>query len=132
MANSFPSVPTDYALKSVVYLVDFDGPVGGGIPLGSSFTFSGGESTTVGALAALGGTGGLGFIFDTPGAFGTFDQSSIEASIAAVLGNVFQLVSTLTDDSITDIELGVSVTRTWTWSDAAGNTATYTDAMPLS
>lgn len=129
MTNNFPTPPTDVQLRSVSYTMNF-----GAITLtpGDSLTFTGGSTNLFGAVVGLGNAGGLMFSFDTPGSFGSFDQTTIESGMMKIGMDIFQLMSDLTGQSIPSLSANFSVERTWTWVDAAGNTATYTDTMPLS
>lgn len=131
MANSFPTVPSDLQLVSITYMLNFNGPVGGGVPVGSNLTFTGVTTNTIGALGALGGSGGIQFTFDTPGSFGSFDQTAAETALAGVIQGVFSLMSVITGESISSFASELSVIRQWYWTDGSGNTATYADTMPL-
>lgn len=131
MSNNFPDVPADLQLKSITYMVSFDGPVGGGVIFGPAFTFDGANTNSIGALAALGGAGGIQFTFGTPGVFGTFDQDAAEAELTSVIGAIFQLMSVISGIPVADMADDVAVERVWTWTGSGGSTATYTDTMPL-
>jgi hypothetical protein len=126
MSNSFPSVPTDLQLQSVVYTLNF----GGDIPTpGPALTFDGVGTGLWGAISSLGGQGGVAFTFDTPGDAGSFDQEAAEAQLASIVTDIFQLMSDLTGVPVATLASSVTVNRRWTWTDATGSQATYTDTM---
>lgn len=130
MANNFPAVPTDLELRSVLYTLDFG--TGSSPALGPSLIFDGVSTTIMGAISGLGGSGSIQFEFTSPGSFGSFDQEAAETAMAKITTDIFQLMTDLTGVPIPILMQNFCVNRTWTWADAAGNTATYTDAMPLS
>lgn len=131
MSNSFPSVPADLALSSITYVVNFDGPIGGGVSFGPALTFDGVTTGSIGALAALGGAGGIQFTFQTPGSFGAFDQTAAETALTQTVSAIFSLMSVISGVPVDTMAADVSVSRIWTWTDSAGNHATYTDTMPI-
>ena len=125
MSNNFPPVPADLVLASVEYDATF--PQGSQLAAGLSFT---GVETIPIALGAL-GVGGLAmFVFTTPGSFGSFDQTTAEASVKTMLDDCCQFLSHVTGTALATVQAGVTVTRRWTWTDAAGNQARYADTMP--
>lgn len=131
MSNHFPPVPADFVLASITYMVSFGGPLGGGVPFGSGLTFDGALTGSIGALAALGGEGGIQFIFAKPGSFGSFDQDAAEAALTQVISAIFSLMSVISGDTVSALASQISIARNWAWTDDAGNQATYTDTMPL-
>jgi hypothetical protein len=128
MSNNFPSVPTDYQLQSIDYQLNFNV----GVSPGPALTFAGVSTSTWGGFSSLGAGGGMQFTFATPGALGSFDQTAAETALAKVVADIFQLMTDITGVAVATLEQNFSVARRWTWVDAAGNTATYTDTMPLS
>lgn len=126
MSNSFPPVPTDLQLQNITYMLNF----GGNSPVtGPSLTFSGVTTGMYGAIVGLGSEGGIEFTFNTPGTFGGFDQTSAETEIKTIVGGIFQLMSDITGVPVTTLETNFSISRRWTWTDAGGNQATYTDRL---
>lgn len=131
MANSFPPVPADLQLQSITYMVSFGGPVGGGVPFGPPLTFDGTRTISIGALAALGGAGGIQFLFTDPGTPGSFDQQAAETALTEVVAAIFGLMSVVSGIPVATMQDDVSIIRNWQWTDSAGNSAAYSDTMPL-
>lgn len=131
MANSFPAVPAGLQLASVTYMVSFSGPIGGGVPFGQALTFDGAQTNSIGALAALGGEGGIQFTFADPGNFGSFDQDAAETELTTVVGAIFQLMSVISGVPVSAMEEDISITRNWQWTGPDAASATWTDIMPL-
>lgn len=123
--NSFPPVPADFELASVEYDASF--PQGSQLAPGLTFT---GTQTNVIALGAF-GVGGLAmFTFDAPGQFGSFDQAAAEASVKVMLDDCCQFLADVTATALSVVQSGVTVTRRWTWTNAAGDQARHADTMP--
>lgn len=136
MSNNFPALPSDLEIQSVEYLVNFTPPPSAGVPPtiltpGAEYVFDGVSTGIFGALAGLGNPGGIVFSFNTPGNAGSFDQTTAEANLVSLATDVMTLMSTLTGVPVTTLMQNFSVKRVWTWTDAAGNTATYTDTMAI-
>lgn len=75
-------------------------------------------------------SGSVPFQFTTPGEFGTFDQTTIEAAITAQITAECQLMSDASGDSLATVQASVgSVQRTWGFTDGSGWTASYSDTM---
>jgi hypothetical protein len=127
MANSFPPVPTDFALKSVVYTLNFGTTAMNVTP---NLQFTGATTFLAGALTTLGDPGAVQFVFDVAGEFGSFDQAAAEQTLTDLAASVFQLMAAFTGQTVAELETNFSVTRTWNWVDDAGNSAIYTDTMP--
>ena len=124
MSNSFPAVPADLALASIEYDVAFPAP--GQAATGLTFTgvtpiLAGMGAFAVGSLAL--------FVFDTPGSFGTFDQTTAETALAALVTDACQFLADASGEALAAVQASVTVTRRWTWTDATANRATYADTM---
>lgn len=134
MANSFPAVPADLQLQSVVYTFAFtsDANPATAVTAGPSLAFTGVNTGLGGTLAALAQGGSVQFTFQAPGQFGGFDQAAAETELSKIATDVFQLISDLTGTPVATLQQSFSVQRSWTWTDANGNRAAYTDTMPVS
>lgn len=122
MSNNFPAIPADFVLTQIMYAVTFPS-------VQPKSPFTGASLTLGGGLMNLGGTGYLQFTFSTPGQFGTFDQTAAETSVKKILTDVCQLFADLSGQTLAQEQAGVTVARLWTWTDAAGNQATYADTL---
>lgn len=127
MANSFPPVPTDLLLGSLTYTTSF-----GSEPAPSSavpLTFTDTNTNFGGGLGGLASGSTITFTFPTPGTFGTFDQTTAEATIATLITDACQVLADLTGTPLATVQAAIKVARNWVWYDSAGNTATYADTM---
>lgn len=125
MSNNFPSVPADFALASLEYDVAFPPPV----QVAPSLTFEGVSTIPTGPSILSSGNSLMIFTFSTPGDFGSFDQDQAEAEVIILLNDLCQFLSDATGAPLATVKGAVQLTRRWTWTNAAGNTATYTDAV---
>lgn len=124
----------DLSLESIAYTFVFAGSSNGTANVltpGASLTFTDVSTGLGGTLAALTQGGGIQFGFNTPGQFGSFDQTAAETALEKVVTDVFQLISDITGTPVADLAKVFSVNRVWTWTDSSGNCATYTDTMPM-
>ena len=132
MSNSFPSLPSDLLLAQIQYTLPalstlYDTP-----PV--VYGFTGGNSVGSGGISVQVELGNnppicVIFSFDTPGSFGTFDQTAAETAVAAVVTDICQLMADWELTTLAAIQATVTVPRTWTWTDSAGYSLTYADTM---
>jgi len=126
VANNFPAVPSGLLLTSVEYAASF-GQASQATPAALSFT--GTSIQFGGAFNALGGGSAVEYVFNTPGTFGSFDQTTAEANIKTLMTNACQVLVTITGIPLATIQAAVSISRRWTWTDAAGSRAVFTDTL---
>lgn len=122
MSNNFPAVPTDFVLAQVMYQVTFPS-------VQPKSPFTGVGIAMGGGLNNLGGLGYVQYVFTTPGSFGTFDQTTAETAVKKIITDVCQLFADLSGQTLAQEQAGVTVKRLWTWTDAGGNQANYSDTL---
>jgi hypothetical protein len=127
VSNSFPAQPSGLPLASVEYNASFGAASEPTAP--SALAFDGTAVMFGGAFNSLGGGSAVVYTFDIPGVAGSFDQTTAEADIAKVLTDACQVLADLTGIPLATVQSAVSVSRRWTWRDAAGNQAVFTDTM---
>jgi hypothetical protein len=67
--------------------------------------------------------------FNTPGTYGTFDQTTFEADLAASITAICQLQADALGQTLAEVQTGITVTRQWGWSNGSGGSAGYSDTM---
>lgn len=135
MSNSFPSIPSDLALTYVWYEFVVPDNSGNNFP----YTYTGGNANQLpinyGGMWSVDGTGSypsqpnVQFVFDTPGAFGTFDQTAAEVVVTTVANDMCQLVADTAGLTLEEVQATATVNRIWYFSDTTGWSATYNDTM---
>ena len=132
MSNSFPPVPTDFDLLAITYTLTGLPSAGTG---NIAYTFTGGY--VGGVNNGVGPDSGSGnpsvqFVFDTPGSFGTFDQTDVEVVVTALFNDFCQTAADSVGQTLAEVQIACAVERQWTWNDPAGYVLYYTDtAMTL-
>lgn len=123
MANSFPVPPTGWQLSQVSYQAVLPHP---DLQAGAALDFGTGTTTLLTySVPVL----GLAVVFATPGSFGTFDQTTIEAGLTNAITGVLNVLANMSGVALATLESQVTVTRIWEWISSDGTAVTTSDTM---
>jgi hypothetical protein len=125
MSNNFPSIPTDFGLFQLTYMLNLPG-----LLTSNDGTFN--------LITDVSGTGApsaypMEFQFNTPGTVGTFDQTTFESDIVTAVTALCQSIADVTGETLAEVQAQTSIGRTWQFASASNFAwqATFTDTVPF-